>query len=272
MGLGISLLVSIFNRTGIFCRTYPTWFGDKTWPDEVRILNDGGDEDLEEAVKLMACEYLGPIYYTYRDKGHERWSNPAIPHNYLVKQAKYPIVLIIDPEIAFVTDGLPMIEKFYQDETHRSSSCSACGTYSLQRNLGPLSIEQIINHPHTTDPTNPDRLDIIFRPGTPTKGYRAWWRQRYIDLGGKDERYIGWGYDDLDLHYRQRRLPPEGADYCAKEISVVEFLHPTPGMVGSDISMNIWAKDGSRGIPEDGVANRGKEWGKIEIREEHIWE
>ena len=263
MGLGISLVVSIFNRTRLFRRSYPTWFEGKTWPDEVHILNDGGGHDLESAVDEMAARYPEvSIRYTRRDKGHDRWSNPAVPHNYLVKQAKCPIVLIIDPEIAFVTDGLPVIKEFYQDESNRSSSCSACQTYSLQKELGPLSIEQIVDYPHSLDPA--DRgADIIARPGTPTKGYRAWWRQRYIDLGGKDERYIGWGYEDVDLHFRQMRLPPKGMNHCATEISVVEFLHPMPGMVGSEVSRSVWGTDGEQGIPEDGVVNRGKEWGVL---------
>jgi hypothetical protein len=265
--LGVSLVVSIYNRTDTFRRTYPTWLGDKTWPNEILILDDGSDSDdgLGPAVGKMQWEYPDlPIYYTYREK-KGKWTNPAVPHNWLVKQAKGPIVLIIDPEVAFVGDGIPMIREFYRDEANRSSSCTACLIYSVQRSdqLGDMSIEQIVNSPHkTTDAANPDCQPIIMRPKTPAKGYRAWWRQRYIDLGGKDERYIGWGYEDLDIHHRQARLPPVGINQCLG-ISIVEFWHPPPPMTNAGISCGIWVEEGSRAIPEDGVANRGEEWGVI---------
>lgn len=275
MDLGISLVISIFNRTEIFRRSYPTWFEDKTWPDEVHILNDGGGGDLLGAVEEMAGECEVPIYYTHRDKGHEEWSNPAVPHNYLVKSANYPIVLILDPEMAFVTDGLPVIKEFYQDEAHRSSSCSACQSYGLQspdRCIG-WPVEKIIHNASiTTDVNNPGGHDVIYYPNTPTSGYRAWWRQRYIDLGGKDERYIGWGYEDLDLHFRQMRLPPKGIDKCLGEIIVVRFAHPIADMSQAGISLAIWKEEGDRAIPENGVVNRDKEWGEIMIREAYVWD
>jgi len=275
MGLGISLLISCYNRTGIFQRSYPTWFEGKTWPDEVCVLNDGGDRGLEAVVEEMANRYLAlPVSYIYRHKESNEWSNPAVAHNYLVKTAEFPIVLIIDPEIAFVTDGLPVIKKFYSDEANRSSSCSACRTYGIQdpdRCLG-WSVEQIINNPSTTtDVTNRDSKDVIFYPCTPASGYRAWWRQRYIDLGGKDERYLGWGYEDLDLHFRQTRLPPIGRDACLDEIAIVRFAHGISDMSKASISFEVWKNEGEKGIPVDGVANRDREWGMPEIEEEYQW-
>lgn len=256
----VSLVVSIYNRADIFRRTYPTWL-DKTPPDEILILDDGSTDGLDRVV----AEINYPIRYTYRQKD-DRWTNPAVPHNWLVKQAKGPIVLIIDPEVAFVTDGIPIIQEFYQKETNRPSSCSACETYSVQDNarFSSQTVEQIVESPYkTTLPHNPSRQPIIHRPKTPTKGYRAWWRERYIALGGKDERYIGWGYEDLDLHYRQTRLPPIGKDKCMEEITIVEFLHPPPAMTDSIVSQALWDEEGSRNIPENGIANRGKEWGMI---------
>ena len=71
MGLGISIVISSFNRTDLFLRNYPTWFEGKTWPDEVHVLNDGGDPSLEGAVDEMVNRYPEiSIHYTYRDKGH----------------------------------------------------------------------------------------------------------------------------------------------------------------------------------------------------------
>lgn len=274
MGLGVSLVVSVFNRVELFSRSYPTWV-DKTLPSEIHVLNDDGDRALHGVVAEMAEKNPKiPIRYTRRNKGHPHWSNPAIPHNFLVKQAKNPIVLYVDPEVAFVSDIILSLQEFYKSRANRSSSCSACLIYSVQDNsrIVGYGVEQIVNAPDmTSDPTNPNCNAIIFRPGTPAKGCRAWWRQRYIALGGKDERYIGWGYEDLDLHFRQMRLPPVGRDHCHKDMIIIEFQHEAPGMIDSAVSQDLWHKEGEKAIPEDGVANRGKKWGVLEVGEEYTW-
>lgn len=274
MGLGVSLVVSVFNRVELFTRSYPTWV-DKTQPDEIHVLNDGGDRALLGVVREMANKHPEiPFRYTCRNKGHDHWSNPGIPHNFLVKQARNPIVLIVDPEVAFVSDIIPPLQEFYKNLANRSSSCSACRIYSVQNNSRFVGYraEQIVNVPDvTTDPANPNRKAIILRPKTPAKGCRAWWRQRYIALGGKDERYIGWGYEDLDLHFRQQRLPPKGKGECHGDMVIVEFQHEIPGMEDSVISQDLWHSEGEKYIPEDGVANREKEWGVLEVGEEKRW-
>lgn len=274
MGLGISLLVSCFNRTKLFRHCYSTWlqgnseYPVRTPPDEIIIVNDGGATDIVEAVQEMErlIEKLGldvPVYYQHRNKGHANWSNPAIPHNWLVKQAEYPIVLIIDPEIGFITDGLPLIHEFYQTESNRIHSYSAGMTYSVQYEFMPscegLMPLQVKNLPHiSTDPTT---HQIILRPGVPAHGCRAWWRERYIALGGKDERYVNWGYEDLDLAHRNWRLSSEpGLDDACEGFEIVEYGHPmaTVGGSGPD-GRQLWETQS----PKDGVANRDIEWGVI---------
>jgi len=111
--------------------------------------------------------------------------------------------------------------------------------------------------------TDPASHQIILRHG-PAHGYRAWWKKRYVALGGKDERYLGWGYEDLDLCHRNWRFDPPGGDWCDHRIEIVEYGHGTPWMRGDTPphSMNkaLWAAMS----PEDGVANKDIEWGVIQ--------
>ena len=274
--LGVSLLISVYERTEIFRRAYPTWFENKTYPDEVIILNDGADTSLLDIVDEMADKYREvSMRYIHRRKENVGWKNPAIPHNFLVKEAKHSIVLIIDPETVFVNDGLPILKDFYQNKVNRSSSCSACRIYHVQNEskVDGWSTEQITTSSDiTTDPSNPNANAIIYRPCTPAHEYRAWWQQRYVDLGGKDERYTGWGYEDLDMHHRQQRLHPVGKDACLDDITIVVLGHSPADMTGAGTNQELWNEEGSKGIPEDGVANKGKEWGKIQIEEEYKWD
>lgn len=271
MDLGISLLMSCFNRTHLFERNYPTWLEDKTHPDEIIIVNDDGATDLVPVVEEMQKEYPNiPVTYKHRIKRdsdgtrHHRWTNPALVHNWLVKQAKGPIVLIIDPEIAFINDGLPLLYEYYQVETNRIHSCSAGMIWSVQHEfmhaVGLLTPEEIKNHPdQSTDPTS---HQIIYRAGCPAHGHRSWWKERYIALGGKDERYTNWGWEDLDLAHRNRRLEPgPGLDHAHSGIEVVELGHPMPpASSGGPDSRSLWEQHSS----PDGIANKDIEWGVIE--------
>lgn len=279
--LGVSLVMSVFNRTDLFRLSCPTWLDGKTHPDEVLIVNDGGIADLEQAVEDLQGKHPHiPMTYQYRTKyGDNRkvgyyWSNPAIPHNWLVKEAKGPIVVIIDPEVAFMNDGLPFVYDYFQAENYdgtykapladrRRSSLSAGTVYSIQMEFmhvaGGLALKDIPGNPSvSTDPTS---HQIILRHG-PFHGYRAWWKERYIALGGKDERYLSWGYEDLDLCHRNYRFEPVGGDACDDRIEVVEYGHGMPWMKGDTPrtrNRDLWMHES----PEDGVANRGKDWGVI---------
>jgi len=256
MGLGISLVMSCFNRTHLFRMTYPTWFlgnpqhPTRTPPDEILIINDGGATDLVAAVqdmeKMIAeLGYDIPVTYHHRDKGHTMWSNPAVPHNWLMKQAKGPIVLIIDPEVAFINDGLPLLHSYYNDHDYggnhqdplaerRRCSCSAGTTYAIQYEFmhaaGGIAVHDIpLRHEYiSTDPTS---HQIILRGG-PAHEYRAWWKDRYIQIGGKDERYVAWGYEDLDIEHRNVRAHPgnpgQTRNICDARITIVTYGHLLP--------------------------------------------
>jgi hypothetical protein len=216
------------------------------------------------------------VYYKHRDKGHVAWSNPAIPHNWLVKQAENPIVVIIDPEAAFVNDVLGYIHSYYYDEDYdgedksplemrRRSSCAAGTVYSVQSEFmhvaGGLPAWQILKHGEfiSSDPTS---HQIIIRGG-PVHECRGWWRERYLALGGKDERYVAWGYEDLDMEHRNIRYQPPGICGCDSRAMVVGYGHlMPPGVTGSESTgknEQMWRS----GSPADGVANKGREWGII---------
>jgi len=183
-------------------------------------------------------------------------------------------VVIIDPEISFISDGLPVVYSYYNDENfegdysgaledRRRSSLSAGTCYSIQTEFmhiaGQIAMEDFKNAPNVSP--DPASHQIILRHG-PAHGYRSWWKKRYIKLGGKDERYLGWGYEDLDLCHRNWRLNPPGGDWCDHRIEIVEYGHGTPWMKGDtprSRNRELW----ERKSPADGIANRGKEWGII---------
>lgn len=288
MGSGISLVMSCWNRTALFRMSYPTWlqgnpdYPERTLPDEISIVNDGGATDLvgvvqlmEELIKTLNLDIK--VYYKHRDKGHTAWSNPAIPHNWLVKQADSPVVVIIDPEVVFVNDVLGYIHSYYYDEDYdgwegntpleqrRRNSCAAGTIYSIQSEFMHVATGipawQIPNYGQfvSSDPTS---HQIIIRGGA-VHECRAWWKDRYIELGGKDERYVAWGYEDLDMEHRNARVGLGGRTSSDSRAIVVAYGHLSPpNVTGSESTgknEQLWRHES----PPDGVANKGQEWGVI---------
>jgi hypothetical protein len=289
MGSGISLVMSCWNRTALFRMSYPTWllgnedYPERTLPDEISIVNDGGATDLMGAVQTMEevikqHEFDISVYYTHREKGHNAWSNPAIPHNWLVKQAESPVVLIIDPEVAFINNVLARVHSFFFDEVYdgditmpldvrRRCSFAAGTTYAIQTEF--MSVGQGIAPHEMPKPqwdqyvsSDPASHQIILRGG-PAHECRAWWRERYLELGGKDERYVAWGFEDLDMEHRNMRFQPPGDCLCDVQMMIVTYGHGCPpNVTGSESTgknEQLWRHES----PADGVANRGKEWGVI---------
>jgi hypothetical protein len=289
MGSGISLVMSCWNRTALFRLSCPTWltgnpdYPDRTLPDEISIVNDGGATDLVNATEDMEVEiaklgYKIPVYYKHRDKGHVNWSNPAVPHNWLVKQAENPVVLIIDPEVAFISDVLAYVHEFFFNETYslepdlsldfrRRCSFAAGTTYAIQNEfmhagMGMKPYEMARGQWSQHISSDPTSHQIIIRGG-PAHECRAWWRDRYLALGGKDERYIAWGYEDLDMEHRNMRFEPKGDCRYDNRIMIVTYGHGIPpcttGNKSTGENEQLWRNES----PADGVANRDIEWGII---------
>lgn len=257
--MDITLIISSWSRTDLFRRCYPTWFEDKTWPEHVKIINDGGSTDLEIAAHEMKAAYPElSLEYVYRDKGHKQWSNPAVPHNWGVRTSKTDYVLIIDPEVMFVNDVIPPLIAGIQSDPLSSWSAGIC--YQVETEFMPvagnLSPEQIVTHPAVTPDVTKKTIVV---QGGPAHCCRAWDRLRYIEMGGKDERYLSWGYEDLDMAHRLIRKG--GMDKATSDAVVIHLGHGYPGPLFRPRHLNqqLWQFHS----PEDGIANKGIPWGQL---------
>lgn len=254
----LTLIVSSYNRNHLFERCWPTWFESKTWPAHVKIINDGGT-DLAGIVNMMRATYPElSIEYVHRNKGHSAWSNPAIPHNWGVRTSKTKYVLIIDPEVMFINDVIPVLIEGIEKDPESSWSAGVCYLVETEfmHAAQNLTVEQIVNHPEVT---NDVTKKTIVCQGGPAHCCRAWLRLRYIEMGGKDERYLSWGYEDLDMAHRLIRKG--GRDMAHPNAKVVHLGHGYPGPLfrPSNENLNLWQFHS----PADGVANRGLVWGQI---------
>lgn len=63
--------------------------------------------------------------------------------------------------------------------------------------------------------------------GSPCVGPIAFTRATFEKVGGFDERYEGWGYEDVDLWYRLQRDAPRTAPQTYPGTALVQLWHPT---------------------------------------------
>lgn len=64
------------------------------------------------------------------------------------------------------------------------------------------------------------------RFATPCVGPIAFTRATFDKVGGFDERYQGWGYEDVDFWYRLQRDVPRTAPQTYPGTPLVQFWHP----------------------------------------------
>lgn len=79
---------------------------------------------------------------------------------------------------------------------------------------------------------------------TPCVGPIAFRRGTFAGVRGYDERFEGWGYEDVDLWLRLRDVWPEYAESPVSPYPLIQFSHPTDHHDLSDSNPNVrlWAE------------------------------
>jgi hypothetical protein len=102
-----------------------------------------------------------------------------------------------------------------------------------------------------------------------TGGLLALWKTRFLDLGGYDETFERWGYQEVDLRHRAEKLGLKMTHWPADGVRAIEHddalrnrfdeTHAPPSQ------SNLENRERSRKNIEQGklVANQGKPWGDI---------
>lgn len=265
----VSLIVSSYNRPHLLRNSIPSWFRF-TCPDELILINDG-QKDGTEAIfnEWRAKKPEINFVYKYREKEGPQagqWINPAIPHNWGVKQASSEIVAITDPECIFVTDAIGFLKRDIEAGKHFVSGGVVYFPGTAVR-FSPQELEEplMITHRHDvvdyhvgyySQPT-----DIVKFVGVASHYFGGCLKKLWMDLGGKDERFVGWGNEDMQLYGRlSRNQTPLFAD---NDIVLIHQCHgytPSYAMRWTERQREWMEEDNRRGII---VVNTKKEWGVL---------
>ena len=225
----ISIISAYYNRRGLFYQTLKSITKSKYKDIEYIVVDDGSDpqerlEDLVGEFPFLKIKYL--------EKANKWYTNPCIPFNIGIREAKGDIIVLQNPECLYVHDVLAYINENINDSKY--ISISAYG-------LNPILTTQLPYY------CSNDTL-IDFFNTLPQEPYRGWdtlgWYNHSVfrpvyfhfcsamtrgnmeKLNGFDERFAtGVAYDDDELVARIRimGLTPIIED----KVSVIHQYHPS---------------------------------------------
>ncbi len=196
----ISVIVPSYNRApylDVLLRSL-TWSAVAPADFEVVVVNDGGSDDLPGVVDTWRRAGLQVRLVTLRTSGAPR--NNARARNAGLAVARHSIVIQTDPDIVFVDDVLTAVRGAVDDR----SICSCDGYYPLTHD----DTEALVFRAGAP-PVTPERLrraaagrpNQVFSPDGVggLHGSLACATQVLRDLGGYDESFDYWGWEDREL-------------------------------------------------------------------------
>lgn len=206
--------------------------GGFTLPDEVLVIDDGGNDDTEQ-VCAAAADFL-PVRYVFHNNPGQTLCSEA--RNVGLKLTDADIIITCEPECYFESDVIAQMLRVH--EHHPQSVINAGTVHKLNEN---------------------GRRDTLV--GWSATHCALYEREWLMEIGGWDESFPDpWGWDDTDLLSRLR-VSGHGQENVP-EIVVVHQFHPSTVCNQDANSAHFFAKELDQS-DEKVVANEGVEWGKL---------
>lgn len=247
--LSVTVAMCSYRRHEQLRNTFDTFMQQTRMPEQIIVVEDGYDGGLTETV---CREYAGRLpveWICRRNRPNLSFSNAAIPRNIGIKRSTGDIVVIQNPEVRFTkpTDLANIVGP--TEENPMVSTCAPCEALNWDGGFKAWYC-------------NPDIAGNI------NHFCQAFRRDQLIALGGFDEEFRGYGYEDADFCYRFNRTGVRSI--FAKDVIVQHQMHWYPEndpdnmanekfniAYGEQVVRDIMS--GKRTIE----ANRGKNWGDI---------
>lgn len=232
-----TLLITTYNRGDLLGRTLEK-LSILTRPDEVLVIDDGGDDNTRDICQRAVGSYGLNLRYVYHNNPGRTLCAQA--RNVGLKLAENDWIITSEPELIFDSDVVP--------DLHAQRSTYPCDVISAGRIRfldGQHKVEQVVE-------------------GWVAPFCALYHRDWLMDIGGWDESFPGpWGWDDTDLLTRLR-ITGIG-QYIAKNVQCTHQWHPKGGDAGRQNERHFMAKSFHQDWddPTDVIANRGREWGVL---------
>lgn len=184
--LTVSVAMVAFHRHLQLRNTLETFLWQTRKPDQIVIVEDGYDGGATESVCREFAERLPVQYVCRRNRPNVVFSNAAIPRNIGIRQSTGDVLIVQNAEVRFTkpTDLANVITPTESDPT--VSTCAPCEALdSSGRHQQWYCNPEFPNYNHFC---------------------QAFRRDQLIALGGFDEAFRGYGYEDDEFRYRFNRI------------------------------------------------------------------
>lgn len=256
----VTQVITTYNR-GHLLRNNFTRLCDLTKPEEILVIDDGGNDNTEQVVQEFQDRL--PVRYIYNNNPGPSICSHA--RNIGVKEASHDFIVTCEPELIYITDAIDQLKKDY--EQYPDKVISAGKIYFAPK--GHNNLEDVNRLRNSNDYTPPRKAQEAIGWVAP---YTALWNKEWlVEVNGWDEEFPGdWGWDDIDL---LTRLRINGHNqHIDLEIKAIHQFHGLGGDKNfineahfkskSFVGKGDETKFGKEEL-KDIVANKNHEWGKI---------
>lgn len=225
---------------------------------ELLLLNDDFVEDADTVALYHQYKDMLNIRYfhTGKSKGQDIRREQCFALNFGIKKSRGDVIILTCPEMYHLT-------------TH---NIQAIGAPFLRDNKKILTTPE-----RPKDDLNKKFLDHLDGSGVPSSDlfnragalsnlynfFMGFWKPTIMEMGGFDEDFTGWAYDDTDFVYRHL---DDGHEYHEVNINLIHLWHKRGTAKGPGYKENIEHNrklfEERRGIIKRNVA---REWGVMSV-------
>jgi len=258
----ISIIITTYNRAGHLNRGLYTVLNQKVKPDEILIIDDGSTDHTRQVVENFQkeCPFIRYIY------NHRLgYKGSALPKNIGIKQATGELLIFTEPEClhlgGVLSQHIAHHEKrdnlFVSSGTVYFVFASVIKSLSLEHFRNPSKILEIQPIVEWRDGYQPQHEDIAVSRKVSALYCASVRKDDLMAIGGFDERYKKWGWEDIDL---QSRLGMVGIQCISDEnIQLIHLAHGYTTCFENWYCNKKLHEDPNKPV----VANQGKEWGVV---------
>lgn len=239
--MNVSICISAYRRSKQLGVTLQS-IQSQAYPSLDIVVVEDGDDGVTKTV----CDEFGARYFSRKRRPDVHWSNPAVPNNIAVRQAENDILIIQNAECRH--DDPATIEKLIAPVIADPMVATYAAVAALKEdgNFGEW-------YCHPTESRRP-----LFFCG-------AIHKDRIVELGGFEEGFQYYGYEDSDM---AERLTRNGVKHTFLTVPVTHQWHPRGDGVASEVAESKLLFEERVRKMDAGelslVANQGREWGRLD--------
>lgn len=261
----ITQIITTYNRGHLLRRSLER-LEQLTMPDELIVVDDGGEDDTAQvAADFAQRNSERPIEVRYIFNNNPGPSICSLARNIGVRQAKHDWLVTSEPELFWLSDVIAQFKT--RHEEYPNDIISSGKVWFAPPDYAP-SHGDVENFETAGDYTPPQGGEQAVGWVAP---YMAlWYKPWLMEVGGWDETFPGpWGWDDIDLLTRLR-INGHG-QHIDLEVQGIHQWHGLGGDAGQQNEAHFQSKswhgkeDGALSDEDryDVIANRDHEWGAI---------